>query len=539
MPLLHAFDTLSPQNTLQDAIIIGHTTTNSAKIWCRSKYSGTHYVLLSLQPVLPNEVTLPHNFPSIGHDLVSSFAFISGVTQVEKVELLDDKDRTECVTFEPLDADTKYYVALVADTSIAARKNWRAGHNKVMSFSTQKSVLSNLSFALFSCHDPFKKGRGSEEIFDEIRNRLDEIGGEFVIAGGDQVYVDSSVKKLDIWRWLIRNKNRFKHYYPNRESELIKEFVYYYRYIYRKYWSGEELLDLFSSYPVYMIWDDHEIMDGWGSYSDDELSDKLDTWLEWENKGLNLFLARAMFKAAKRVYYEYQHSHNPSTNANVWDYSFDRKGVGFYCLDMRGAHQFKKGGTDNLLGKKQMSRFKSWLSKSAADNKALFVVSPVPVLHWSSTVVNVADISTAKDDFRDEWDHESNHTERNILLDAVFEASEKHDIPIVFLSGDVHCAASFKLSRPKSGGRVYQLTSSGVTRKPAPWISRAIVCDKGTLDGETEGVRTRFYCQSFITRNNFSTIKVNLEEGKAVITAEHISLTDDDDELIVKRVQLS
>jgi alkaline phosphatase D len=534
MKFRNYFDSEKLSNSLDEAISIGHVTTKTAKIWVRGKYEGAHFILLSESPFDVDDLEVFS---------ISDF----DEQRCLKVDLSNDTDRTGVVTFgengnEPLKEDTRYYVALAIGDNDRARKRWRCGYDIQTSFTTQPSSFNSIVFGFFSCHDPFKDGSGSQRIFAKMQNSLLGMNAQFVIAGGDQVYVDCSSDESNLWDWVTKNKDKLKTFYENNQkNELIEEFTYFYRYIYRKYWQDENFKSLLRALPKYMIWDDHEIMDGWGSYTDDELSDKIDTWHEWENKQFNLFITDAMFQAAKKVYGEYQHPHNPDTLDDVWDYSFDRGDIGFYTLDMRGHHKYKQSGTYNILGKEQYLRFKEWIESAESNSKkALFIVSPVPVIHWSATIVNVADIiPSAMDDLRDEWDHKSNAKERNKILDLVFKISDDNNIPVVFLSGDVHCAASFELKRKGSKGRVFQFTSSAVTRPPAPFVSAAISRESGNLCHEEKGVKTRFRRKAFITKNNYSILSVNIVNDTAEITGQHITWKQKEDEMCIKIVNLS
>ncbi|MBQ4811204.1 alkaline phosphatase family protein [Pseudoalteromonas luteoviolacea] len=537
MQLRHAFDSEKLVSCLNDAIIIGHVSYSTAKVWVRSKHRGKHYIVLSDTPIQPDEINIDAS------DTYSALQI--GFSKVSSVTLDDTTDRTDCIEFQNLQPSTRYWVALIADHSVPARRQWRSGYEIPATFKTQQTNAKSLVFGFFSCHDPYKKGHGPEDIFLDIHNRLNELNGDFVIAGGDQVYVDSSTKEFDVWRWVTNNKEQLKPYFEAQDQAgLIKALSYFYRFIYRLYWQSAHFQKLVRSFPTYMIWDDHEIMDGWGSLTEDELSDKLDTLFEWEDSEFNLFIAHAMFHAAAQVYQEYQHSHNPTTPTlphtslanSQWDYSFTHNLASFYVLDQRGHHKFQNPAGYDLLGSSQFSRLSHWFENIPSAAKAIFIVSPVPVVHWSCTVVNMADLGSYKDDFRDEWDHEANHQERNELLDLAFNASQKHQIPVVFLSGDVHCAASFKLKRRSNSGTVYQFTASGVTRKPAPFVSKAISCAKGTLSGCD--VLTTFERLAFGTQNNFGIMKLFVEGEQTHLVAEHISTTDEEDETLIKQVRL-
>jgi alkaline phosphatase D len=135
-------------------------------------------------------------------------------------------------------------------------------------------------------------------------------------------------------------------------------------------------------------------------------------------------------------------------------------------------------------------------------------VSPVPVVHLTNFVTNFLDLPALglADDLRDEWEHKSNYAERNTLLDGLFDYSASHNKPVIILSGDVHIGAAFKLTRKgKTGARVYQLTSSGITFAKSPGkLLRLVVRDRGELDGLPKSKRTFLERLHVFVDNNFA-----------------------------------
>src|SRR3546814_2187468 len=86
----------------------------------------------------------------------------------------------------------------------------------------------------------------------------------------------------------------------------------------------------------------------------------------------------------------------------------------------------------------------------------------------------------------DEWDHSKNHAERNLLLDCIFQTLDKRGKTLVFISGDVHCAAAFRLSHNKyRKARVYQVTSLAISRMPAGQLASAGIANSGKISGHT------------------------------------------------------
>ncbi|MFQ5685113.1 MAG: alkaline phosphatase D family protein [Candidatus Scalindua sp.] len=96
----------------------------------------------------------------------------------------------------------------------------------------------------------------------------------FIICGGDQVYSDG-VKTLSIWKYL--NKKLLKDQNTGKLRPVKEDMLSWYRDIYRGYWGFSALRNVFSSFPAYMIWDDHELGDGWGSYYKNSKKDLCDS----------------------------------------------------------------------------------------------------------------------------------------------------------------------------------------------------------------------------------------------------------------------
>jgi alkaline phosphatase D len=188
---------------------------------------------------------------------------------------------------------------------------------------------------------------------------------------------------------------------------------------------------------------------------------------------------------------------------------------------MRGHHDIeKKDDRFIILGKAQFARFTAWLEGEEVKNAAtLFVVSPVPVVHWNDHLANYADLGEAKDDFMDEWGHESNHWERNQMLEAIFKRVEKTGKTVTFLSGDVHCASVFRMRHRRfPAAKVFQVTSSAISRKPAPQVSMLGIFSGGPMLG-SKGAgdeREPISCErlyALVGAKNFLLIRVPLSVG--------------------------
>ena len=271
------------------------------------------------------------------------------------------------------------------------------GQNRLRRFRTPapESERRKFQFAAFSCHMPynvqglFRKRVETHKtdmwyfLESTLQRHRDEI--DLVIAGGDQCYSDG-IDPLNIWMHLNNvMRKESGALLPDQES-----IVSWYRDIYRGYWGFDGLQRVFDAFPMYMIWDDHEIADGWGSHYFDRHDDEdgLRRMLPGlEDKGLSfddgVVLVERMFEAAKQVYLEYQHSHNPPTASGDFDYAFRRGGCAFYVLDGRG-HRDVSRDSHRILGREQLDRFLEWVSGlDAADTP---FCSSSPLCPWCTRV---------------------------------------------------------------------------------------------------------------------------------------------------------
>jgi alkaline phosphatase D len=502
---------------LTTASIVGHTTSTTVRLWVRVYEQGDYHLVVAREPI--PSLGLPKIELTSGENLRAALVgLLDGTkTQMKKVVAIEPHsfsfkgDLTHVFDLSGLKPDSTYYYALVDATR---PKPWELGYEEQLSFRTWPEYPREVSFGIWSCHMPFDGDSVKNlHMWDALHREMTDARASFSLGMGDQAYVDGD-PRIDIWRWLRKIK---------RHNPSDEDMVSWYRDIYRGYWGMPQVRRVLRSFPSYMIWDDHEIKDGWGSYTRDELSNELDRYFEWEDRKANLALANRMFAAAKLVYGEYEHSHNPKTPAGQFDYEFRCGPCAFFVLDGRGHRDYEGSAGQRILGTAQLARFEDWLSR-ARKAEIAFVISPVPTVHASSFIVNHADIALLglADDLRDEWEHKSNWVERNRLLEAAFGWSEETGKRLVFLSGDVHVSAAFKLAHRRfQKARVFQLTSSGITYATAPPGLKLAVSEAGSLaDASAVKDKDRYHfrlIQPVFSGNNFGMIHVRPGEGESTL----------------------
>ena len=519
---------------LNIAAIVGHTTPTSSRLWFRTGEPGKYCVLyFDGGNKISYEWFEQHKKLVWDEDTIAA-AMEKGILLklAKNGNQVDwDTNTTFVVDIGDLKAGIFYRYALCS----MKEERIILGHEpgKDYGFRTPSSKSDEFSFGLHSCHMPFDVHNETTIVRDNIdmwryfystlekhseKHGKNNNSMDFVIAGGDQVYVDTGVvDTFNIWRHLnqVMCKKDGK-ILP--DVEMMKSW---YRKIYRGYWGFDYVKKVFSSFPTYMIWDDHELRNGWGVYdftndhsSKNDLHKILPNLAEKglnETEGLQLFCR--MGKAAFHVYKEYQHSHNPKpetkTEQEQYDYWFLHKEYAdFYILDGRGHH-----GINNppykILGKEQMKRFRCHVENLSSNIKFLFVVSAVPVHHFKSCVVNSLNTIYS---LRYHWARKEHKEERKELMEILFAAAEG-GIKVCILSGDVHISAAFSLTDTKNGKehKIYQLTSSAITHKFGPFIRRIfpVITRIITAKEGTTGDGYIFERLGLYTDSSYALLKVN------------------------------
>ena len=522
-----------PNARLKVAAIVGHATSESVRLWLRTGRPGQFSLLLYQRDKAvatasgeADEAALQAVLGTVPLALKDAKVRLPGMRREDFAITDYAADTTIILDLERLKPDTRYGYALYDRD----RKRMALGHNRLRWFRTPPSENEKrpFQFALFSCHMPYAVSGLFEKRTDvmnlnmwgflnaALQRHAQEV--DLIIAGGDQCYSDG-VATLDIWQHLNRTMRK-------EDGRLLPDegaMLSWYRDIYRGYWGFESLQRVFDSFPTYMIWDDHEIGDGWGSYyfrkkgKPDGLHRLLPAF---EERGLTYDegreLMRRMFRAARQAYIEYEHSHNPSTATGDFDYAFRRGGCAFYVLDGRGQRDVERKSYC-ILGQDQFKRFANWANAlTPEETPFLFVVSAVPVLHTRAALVNADEqwlISHAglDDDLRDSWEHDLHATERAALMNVLFAAAKK-GIKVAILSGDVHVSAVFAL-RDNDGHCIYQLTSSAITynvTRLQSWVLRLGAADHGETEEGYSFERLALYAES-----SYAFISVNPQKGEA------------------------
>lgn len=350
------------------------------------------------------------------------------------------------------------------------------------------SKTTNFNTISYSCNGfslsvDTSKFKGS--LWFDILNKHSKIRYNVMLGGGDQIYADCIkiyCEKVEKW---LKTRDPITKYMMKADDEFKTELNQFYLKAYLEWygyghWKGstENSKTTQKCFPVAMatipsinMWDDHDIIDGFGSYSDTLM--KSDVF-------------SSIGKSAYKYYMIFQHhvsmdEHDAYMEDPIWILGkrpgpsieevshsvFTRLGptmglLGLDCRTERGLKEILFADTYDVAFER--------LSKEVKDQKLdhLLLMLGVPIayprlvlLEWLFSSRLLAPIKSLSkkgivakglvnefngdvellDDLNDHWCARHHKKERNGLIARLQDFGAKHGIRITILSGDVHLAS--------------------------------------------------------------------------------------------------
>jgi hypothetical protein len=416
-----------------------------------------------------------------------------------------------------------------------------------------KGSMSNIIFCAISCNSV-----SSDGAWEALGKFVDDSRPHFILMMGDQVYADED------------GQNIFLEFVDSPRAVRRKALAEKYR----ANWSRKPVRHVLANVPIYMMWDDHDIRDGWGTLASDS-----QTLVEKYPHGKEIFRkCMEYFDDARDVYWHFQASHNSlvqpptHTQRRAMPYSFQCGRLMVLMLDSRGDRDvFRKEFP--ILGLDQWDYINGVFDNLADDVDALVIMTPTPIasLDPNGQVQKLMgkrtdDVESFKkgnfeelfhprtekggaafleyiaryevrrffgnivdegffqasnvDEARDQWSHEFSHPEQLSLLDAARNAcitnrNTSSHRALVFLSGDIHIGCIFDITYSNPKHKAISLTSSGISTvvDVKPTIGALIEEDFDVGRGIHSTLR------DVVTDFNFGVIQVNPTGTAAEIIA--------------------
>jgi hypothetical protein len=317
--------------------VIGHTDEASTRVWIQAFDHPGQYTLRV--------------------DGAGLFDFTSTEAQLEF--------RTGIAMADGLRPDRVYRYTILRRGRLVARSRG--------TFRTMPSPASSapLLFCVISCSQTKHGGA-----WDQFAAFVEKAKPHFVLMMGDQVYLDED--EPDVFKEHLDSE-------PAIRRRAMAE-------TYRLNWSREPVRKVMANVPTYMVWDDHDIRDGWASVASDS-----PTLAAKYPRGQEIFRKNdAYFRDARDVYWHFQACHNPLRTPGqslpnyiegppppggprrAMPFAFRCGRLVVLVLDARGDRDvFRKDYP--ILGAEQWSFVDQVFASLGEDVEALAVVTPTPI----------------------------------------------------------------------------------------------------------------------------------------------------------------
>lgn len=466
--------------------IVGHTTSNSARLWFRTTFTPTSGQSFFCRVSTDTSIaSLRRRSGSMAQP--GAFGGTDYPVQIK------GSANTASIDVQ-LPTGSKHNYSLILKRGIQeAELTLLRG-----SLSTPTSNQQGVEFAFGSCHLPVNTAfpelatASAFRALNRWRELAERSGHEFLILMGDQIYGDDIETKFP-------RLASFEERYNARYAQL---------------WGYRPTRQVMRSEPTYMILDDHEVKDdfGPGNIQDQRVTAGVDAYRVWQD------------------------SHNPdgpSGSGPPFHYHFRRGPAAFFVVDCRTSGGQAQGYP--VFGARQRADFEAWASsEETLDADVIFLVAPippalVPVELLRSTVENVSATAASgvgallglgigaavggplgagagavigaailgaigyqvgeevyqewvdpwllnDADLAERWDRDTNQPDLKILLDTLFnlangigEANPKKRAAFI-LAGDIHVGSAHSIvslhSEHADNPVIYQLASSAISHPP-------------------------------------------------------------------------
>jgi len=315
----------------------------------------------------------------------------------------------------------------------------------------------------------------SDALWKHMALRHQAVGYNALLLGGDQVYSDAMwelITELEDWNDRLWD-DPLKVVIPEGLAEKLLNHFFIEMYCRR--WSQAPVRAILAQIPTIMMWDDHDIMDGWGSYKE-----------AWAQNPVY----RLIFETASRCFELFQ-LHGSMADpvfipgrAAGYSQLYHFSGVSLLVPDLRAERRL-----DQVISPATWKAIYSKLESPPTDPdratipcKHLLVMSSIPVMHArfgqiESILGWTPGQQELEDDLHDHWSSRPHRGERVRLIHRLLEYSRRENVRVTILSGDVHVAAhatiySSREGEPSTKHTLVQLTSSGIVHPAPPAIMR-------------------------------------------------------------------
>lgn len=360
----------------------------------------------------------------------------------------------------------------------------------------------------FSLPGDMKKIADKNALWRDVAGEHARQPFHFLLLGGDQIYSD---QLWDTIPELSRFNERPREERARRPASaaLRRAVERFYGDLYVSRFSQAEVVEALASIPTVMMWDDHDIFDGWGSYSVEEQASPV---------------FQTIFAAARAAFALFQLQTDPEAPSgrlpgqSAFNALLRFETGAVLVLDVRSERT-----------QQQILSLESWNAvlgavDATSELKHLLVMSSIPVLHPDMSFLERAfgllpGMQGNEDDLHDQWLSYNHKTERLRFIHRLLDFAEAKGTRVTILSGDVHVAALGVIQSERRPVRhinadaITQLTSSAIVHPPPARVVRyfleQIGSDAQEIDRDITGQMQVFPGTNyrFVAQRNWMTLE--------------------------------
>lgn len=315
------------------------------------------------------------------HSMGFWLAFGPGKFENMKVEIKIEGSN-KAIRFQRLkDSIYNVYTAIVDDLSSGTKYQYQISINDMplstvagegYRFRTLSGVENSSRFALISCHgvdawdERIAKNKAPAgttfNMWRILADRVESGDVDFAIFAGDQVYMDKD--------------------FEGKLGEANPESIYD---VYYRFWHDPAYQKVISRIPSFLMWDDHDLLDGFGSRNEqfDKEGNEKGNYSDYRKKLTQAFFEMQAVRNPGDIEFDSKKVQNLSTSIEV-------NGDHFHIMDLRSERNSFKGA---LMGKEAWTKLQSNVS-GAKNEKRHFFVSPVTFFRMDEhTEGNIAEFA--------------------------------------------------------------------------------------------------------------------------------------------------
>ncbi len=318
------------------------------------------------------------------------------------------------------------------------------------------TLTGDLRIAYVSCngqehHDENRPTDERNRMWHRLLQEQDRQPFCLLLHGGDQLYADEVVEAHPaLAAWADADMEDKPEHAFTDEMRTAAE-----RYLFRRYCelcTQSDVARLLAHVPSIMMWDDHDIIDGWGSH---------DTAM------LDSPVGKGLFAAARDMFLLFQTGRteqdlDPANGSLTTRHDFP--GFDVIAPDLRSERR-----PTRVMGPDGWAAVTRAFAASNTPRRLLMSSVPLlgPRLSWLERLIGlVPKLRRYEDDLRDQWQSRAHRAEWQRLLTLIDRTTAAGGSTFTVLSGEIHLATRADMAL--DGGRVlHQLVASGIAH-PAP-----------------------------------------------------------------------